>query len=255
MKKEYLELVKQLHGYGMRNSEIAEAAGIGRNRVSELLKYAGLIPNADVKLTVSTNEQLQILIGTIIGDGCLFKDGNGAKHRINLAHCLEQREYFYSKYLILKDLIRSEPFTQTQQHQKTGKTHSCVKFQSRVNELYTDLYNEYYKDGKKVLTDENVAALGWQGIAVKYFDDGNYIRGAGAISMCNYSAESIATFQNLLLKKFGIETTIQKNGVIYIKKSSFQKFKENIIRYATSDVLYKLGELPENPAEGNRQAS
>ena len=65
--------------------------------------------------------------------------------------------------------------------------------------------------------------------------------------MNNYDIESINNFRTLLLNNYNIETTIQKGGVIYIRKNSSEKFRNIVKKYATSDVLYKLGELLETP--------
>lgn len=56
---------------------------------------------------------------------------------------------------------------------------------------------------------------------------------------------NINYFRMILLNKYEIETTIHKDNVLYIRAKSKNKFKEIVKKYATKDVLYKLGELLE----------
>lgn len=159
------------------------------------------------------------------------------------------------KHNVLYSLVRSDSSVQKEYDKRTGKTTYYVSFKSKVNELFNELRTQYYKDGKKIITSENISKLDWLGLAIKYFDDGYYKKGAGAISMNNYSLESVEVFRNHLLHNFNIKTTMQKDKTIYIPKSEFKQFKNNIFKYATADVLYKLGELQGTPDEDNLQVS
>ena len=65
-----------------------------------------------------------------------------------------------------------------------------------------------------------------------------------SIAMNDYDEDSIEMFRKALLVNFGIETNLHQKGlVIYIPAKFKLKFKSIVIKHATKDVLYKLGEL------------
>lgn len=196
-----------------------------------------------------TNEQRQVLLGTIIGDGCLFKCDAGRNYRMNLAHSRKQKEYFLMKYDILKsiDFLRLENFTErTWTDKRTGNEYSEVRLQTKVSQQLTELYPVWYKNKKKIIPENEIFQLDELGLAVKYYDDGCYLSGRGCcISMCDYDDESLRNFRIFLLKKFDISTSVHKGNLLYIPKREVPKLQKIVQRYATPDVLYKLGELLE----------
>ena len=105
--------------------------------------------------------------------------------------------------------------------------------------------NELIKEGKKIIADE-IFDITPMILSVKYYDDGNYIRGAGAIAMNDYTIEDIDKFREAIYCKFNILTTVHSRKIVYIPKKEFISFKDIVLPFATSDVLYKLGELLES---------
>lgn len=244
----FLEPIKELHQKGMIISEISRILNIDGRRVSEILKENGMEKNIKKNVLNPNEIQKQILIGTIIGDGCLFTGKYARFHRINLAHSIKQKKYFMMKYEIIKDLVLSEPKESVEHDKRTNKNYYSIRLQSKASPLYTELYNVWYKDKKKVILLNEIEKIDKLGLAVKYFDDGSFIRNAGNIAMNDYDFESVDNFRKVMYKKFNILTTLQKRKNIYIPKKEFINFKEIIMPYATSDVLYKLGELLETPS-------
>lgn len=238
-------------------AEIAETLGIGRNRVWDVLKKHGISERDFAernKAHPDSWEQEEVLIGTIIGDGCLFRSSKGSKRRLSLAHSLAQKEYFMAKYNALESLVQSPWFYQSQSDKRTGKSYNCIKFQSRANLLYDELYAEWYRDGKKVIP-QSILLRGGLCLAVKFFDDGYRVRNTFAFAMNGYGEESTNNFRQWLSCKFGIDTSVHKDNTVYIKKNSAETFKGIVLPYATNDVLYKLGELLGTPEAGNQQPS
>ena len=249
--KKYDQDILMYHSQGLNNKEIGLKINLDSRRVSDRLvknNKNSLYTNKNKELSINGNYQKQILLGTVIGDGCLFKAKANINYRMNLAHSLKQEIYFNMKYNVLKDLVNSEPKKRSWIDKRTLKTYSEIKLQSLTNPLFTKLYHIWYKDGKKIIPKKEIFELDELGLAIKYFDDGharvdkNY-----NISMYDYDKVSIENFRYFLLKKFNIETSLQSRNNIYIGKQSRDKFKSIIKKYATSDVLYKLGELTGNP--------
>lgn len=245
--KEIIKLSKE----GKRPCEISKIIKIDSRRVIDRLKANKITDykkgNSNERKKIENDMQHQILIGTIIGDGCIFKGKKNKNYRMNLAHGIKQKEYFLYKYNVLKTLGFNKPKEEIEMHSKVNKKYSCIKTQSLTNPLFTELYNTWYKNGKKIIPKDKLYEIGDLAIAIKFYDDGYKQKKTYCISMNNYDIESINNFRTLLLNNYNIETTIQKGGVIYIRKNSSEKFRNIVKKYATSDVLYKLGELLETP--------
>lgn len=250
--------VMDLYNSGVYSAvEISKILNIGGNRVWDVLIKHGIRQRSlDElnKLRFSSRLQEEVMIGTVIGDGCLFKQNKTAiKCRMSLAHSLKQKEYFLKKYDILKDLIGSDYSFKIQYDRRTEKNYYCIKCQSRANLLYTDLRNKWYKNGKKIIC-EDIYRYGADCLAVKFFDDGFKSQYGFYISMDRFDDNSICIFRDWM-NGMGIGSTLEKGNRVYIPKKYKEKFIETVRPFATSDVLYKLGELLENPGANNQQPS
>lgn len=250
--------VMNLYNQGIYSAtEISRILGIGNNRVWDVFIKHG-IRQKDLdelnKLKVSSKLQEDVLIGTVIGDGSLIRQNKTAiKCRLSLAHSLKQKEYFLKKYEILKSLINSDYFIQSEFHKRVQKTYTFIKFQSHADLLYTDLRNKWYKDGKKIIC-EDIYKYGADCLAVKFFDDGYKAQNGFYIFMDRFDDESLRIFRDWMLT-MGIGSTLEKGNRVYIPKKYREKFIETVKPFATSDVLYKLGELLETPVADNQQPS
>lgn len=243
----FLEEIKRLHQEGLTNAEISRTINVDSRRISDMLKKNGIEKNIKELILKPNETQKQIILGTIIGDGCLFKDKHGKNYRMNLAHCLKQRDYFLMKYEIIKELILSDAKEKTEYDKRTCKNYYSIGFQSKSAPYYTNLYGIWYKNKKKIIPLKEIEKMESLGLAIKYFDDGNKIRKTGQIAMNDYDIESIENFRQVVYKKFNVATTLQSEKTVYIPVKEFITFKEIILPHATTDVLYKLGELLETP--------
>lgn len=252
------EVMNLYHQGIYSGSEIAKELGIGRNRVWDIFKKYGISKKTldeNKKFKIKSQFQEEVLIGTVLGDGCVFKQNQTAiKCRLTLSHSLKQKEYFLKKYEILKDLIDSDYRIGYQDDKRTNKNYDFIKFQSRPNLLYTDLKEKWYKNGKKIITDE-IYKYGEVCLSVIYFDDGYKSTNGFYFALCDYDYNSISMFQNWIFDKFGIKSTLHKGNKLYIPKPMREKFINIVKPFATKDVLYKLGELLENPEVDNQQPS
>ena len=246
----YDEEIIKLANDGKRPCDISKEIGIDSRRIIERLKANNINyrkGNSNPLISIQTYEQEQVLIGTLLADGCLFKGKNNVNYRMNMAHGMKQKEYFMYKYEVLKSLGFNQPKIEKEYHNKSQKTYACIKTQSKTNPLFTNLYNKIYKNGKKHISRQICEIIDELALSIMFFDNGYNGKTGYFISMNNYDENSITIFRNMLLYKFGLETTLTKNNQVYIRAKSKEKFLEITKRYATKDVLYKFGELLENP--------
>ena len=244
--KKYDKRILELHELGYRNRDISKELSLDSRRVSDRLKVHGLKGNTERAFEL-TDREMSIMVGSAMGDGSLFRSTKGSNYRFGLAHSLKQKEYFLFKYHELERIVRSEWKVNHVFDKRTEKTYSEIRLQSRVNPVFNQLHKEWYGEcGEKEIKRRNIDKITPLALAVKYFDDGFFVRGGGAIAMSSFSEDSVGNLRTAMLN-MGIETTVWTDKTIYIPKNQFIKFKELIQPYATTDVLYKLGEFRETP--------
>lgn len=245
-----MENLRKLHSDGLTNSEISKMTGIDPRRVSERLKKLGLRRNERMVNTSVTQLQHEVFISMTIGDGSIFKGQGNKNYRMNLAHCEAQKEYFLEKYEIIRDFIQVDYKFHEGYDKRTGKCYPYYKIQTKTNPYFTGLRERFYEDGKKIIPLDLLRDITPRVLAYKFFDDGYDCPGRGyCISMNDYDEVSLKNFSTILLERFGIETTVHSAGITYIPLRFREYFKELVIPYATSDVLYKLGEFMGTPSD------
>lgn len=228
--------IKRLTELGWSTRDIEKVVGIGRTKTSKIIKENNFEKS---KITMS-QRQHEILIGTIIGDGSIFKSG-GVNYRMNLAHSLKQKRYFLFKYQELKDIVKSEPKERAWKDTRTEKVYSEIRFQSKVNKVFSDLHEIWYKDGKKIINLDELMKCGEITLAIKYFDDGyKNSNGNYEIAMHDYDKDSIENLRKWMLEKFGIETTNQKDTRVYVLAKSKSTMKKIISQIDLDELHYKI---------------
>ena len=192
-------------------------------------------------------EQEQILIGTLLGDACIEKNG---KHcRIKFDHSLAQKEYVLWKQNKLKDFCTSKLTCCNVFDPRTKRIYSHVRFNTRSIEAFDKYYPMFYLDkGKRV--PENISDLLKSPIAlaVWYLDDGAKRTDCNALRIHTnfYPKSEQAVLIKMLHKNFGIIAKLHKvkneEYVIYIPSEESKRFCK-IIEPIVSEIpsmRYKL---------------
>lgn len=198
-----------------------------------------------------TEEQEQVLIGSLLGDGCLTYMG---KTSVNVSftekHSLAQEKYLLWKKQILDNSFNIKVLygttTKTLFNRKTPpKTYYYCMIRTNNSSDLTKIYPKIYFNNKKnpkFLLD-NLKDLG---LAIWFCDDGCYFyRGK------SYSLNHPKEWQKQLIKYFNKKKIYPKKTrdtrIIFNVKDS-KKIKQKINKYIfqmPSDIHYKSGELLE----------
>ena len=118
---------------------------------------------------VLTSRQQQILVGTLLGDGCLAR--HGRFHRLHVKHKL-------STHLGLAELKREafRDFVTMSLHrfdQKLGEGRfPCVQFASRTHPVFSEWHDRFYRGRRKVVPENLAALLTSESMAIWFMDDG-----------------------------------------------------------------------------------
>jgi len=217
-----------------------------------------------------TQLQLEFFAGCMLGDGNIKIPNNCKNAMFSCQHGPKQYEYNKWKYELLKTLgAKFYKYKRKTPNKKTGICYEYNVTLTNCNSEITKMYNLLYKNKKKIISKEILKYFTDFSLAVLYMDDGSLSSShpentSYIIASCGFSKESLLLFQDFLLNKFKIETTISYDNRLYIKINSRNLFEYLILPYVQKIpcMKYKIRLMfrnsvncLENPEEDNQQPS
>jgi len=190
-----------------------------------------------------TNFQKAVIVGNILGDGCLCENWSKTNYRLKINHSVKQKEYIFWKYEILKNIVLSEP--------KIYKPTQAVGFRTISHPELTSLWEMFYRDKRKIIP-KNIKEFLKDPIvlAVWFMDDGNVRKSKNnTVYGFHINTQSFTFEENEMLVKalkdnFGIVCAIHKNKGkhrIYVLAQSKRIFASTIIKHTIPSMYYKFG--------------
>lgn len=215
-----------------------------------------------------TQLQKEFFAGCMLGDGNIKLPNKCKNAMFSCQHGPHQYEYNKWKSELLKPLgAKFYEYTRKTPNKKTGKYYTYNVTLTNCNTEITNIYNTLYKNKKKIITNELLKNFTDFSLAILYMDDGslsssNPENTSYIIASCGFDKESLQLFQNFLLNKWKIETTITIDNRLYIKINSRNLFEYLIIPHIEKIpcMKYKIRQMfrnsvncLENPEEDNQQ--
>lgn len=237
-------LLKELYNQGLYDSQIASKLGCTPSNIIYLRKKLKLESNFKRRnYPTITDEQRSIIIGSVMGDAGLYMQKTSISPEFMCQHGPTQLEYNEWKMEKLKSLncyLRS--FKRKTVNKKTGKLYEFNLLRTKVNKNLLPLYNAFYKNGKKIITNEILEHYDELSLAVHFMDDGHKDVDTYGIATCGFDYDSLLIFKNFLERRFKIESTIQKDNRIRIRNSSTKIMTSIIEKYVNQIecMKYKL---------------
>lgn len=239
-----LEKIKTMVESGKTNNEIAKELRISpttaRRYTKELLgKDTNSIKAKSVKDVCLTDEQLEIIYGSLLGDMSISKTKNLA--RISITQGGSHEDYFdfiCSKFEGLLGKISKEPRFDN----RTKKWYNKFIVRFLAHKQYLSIYNLIYKNGVKTITQEWLDKLTPKSIAYWFMDDGSR---SGDLATNCFTLQEVELCQKWFKDKFNIDTRIRKivnkeQWLLIICVNSRQNFDDLIRPYIHKSMLYKL---------------
>ena len=198
-----------------------------------------------------TKEESDILVGSLLGDGCLRIIGKCKFPVFSASHSESQKDYVFWKYDKLKRWIKTPPWREERIYHKdiTRKTFSW-RFQTLSNEVFSDLYKTFYKNGKKIIPENINELLGNSplALAVWLMDDGNKNHQAVFLNTQSFSLNEQKKLSQALRDVYGFHVTVNSHskskGIelfrIRIDTKSTKKLKNVIGKYILPKFYYKI---------------
>ena len=175
-----------------------------------------------------------------------------ADYRLNNAN--SKKEYVFWLYEELKDLVRTPP----QQRKDNGQWYFSTR---SIIEL--DSYRKIFYENKRKIVPFNIKELlvSPLSLAVWFMDDGSLdyrVRSHYSFNLStdSFTIDEVRLLQEVMDKKFGIQTSIQtpscrgkKYVKLYIGKNGREMFLKTIHPYIISCFFYKLPLITLDPSE------
>lgn len=185
--------------------------------------------------------QMQIVFGTMLGDGYLYKNG-----RLQVEHREKDIAYLLWKYRMLRRFSSGIPKRCVRFDKRTRKTYVSWRFYSKP--IFRSLREAFYvKDTKIVPRDKKIFSVSRLSLAVWYMDDGG--RGARTpkgmiISVKGYSEEDRRFLREYLEQKFHVRVNLHKNGQLYFPVETADRLCRLIKPFVVPSMKYKLPLTP-----------
>ena len=196
-------------------------------------------------------EEKDILIGSLLGDGCLRIMERCKFPAFSVSHSENQKDYVLWKYEKLKKWVKTPPWREERIYHKnrSRKTFSW-RFQTLSNEVFSDLYNTFYKNGKKIIP-ENIMELlknSPLALAIWLMDDGNRNHQAVFLNTQSFSLDEQYKLADSLNIVYGFNVTVNSHSRskgkelfrIRINTESTKKLKGILKNYLLPSFYYKI---------------
>lgn len=245
-KKVDIEKLRELVKLGKTTKECAEYFNVNPSAISFWKKK---INDCDLHIQVpfSNNSfelselQEQMILGSLLGDLNVSKSRKQHPNcRLNLVHSAKQKELFLSKVNLLGDIMGSYK-EYSYLDNRTNNVYTTIRGSSKAHPIFTELRKLLYPNEIKTITTQYLDKI-HHPIALAYWfmDDGS---NHGVLSTNGFTLPEVNLLANWLLKKWNIETTVQKNAnchILYIKAVSRKRFDDIIRPYIIPSMKYKL---------------
>lgn len=189
-------------------------------------------------------QQRDIIVGLLLGDGHLETKNHGRTYRLKIEHSINQKEYVDWQYAIFKNHTRTGPKLKVQM--VNGKQYQKYYFSTIATGSLRFYGQQFYPHGKKCVPKFIGKMLEPQGLAVWFMDDGSYKSKQHRSLILNtqgFVPQDIVRLQKVLQEKFSIETVRrkQKEGEqIYIPGKQVPGFIQKIKPYILPSMEYKI---------------
>jgi hypothetical protein len=184
-----------------------------------------------------SEEEKSIIIGSLLGDGHLER--NGVHFRLQITHSTKQKSYLLWKMRKLKRLISGKIYIYR----------SSCRFRTKTLPIFDEFERMFYVNGVKRVPSEIHSILEDKlALAVWFMDDGNIRKIGDKVYGYYLNTQSFGYKDNVKLAKafykvYGWKVLLLKNKNnirLYIPGYYVEDFREKIKTYIIPSLRYKL---------------
>ena len=193
-----------------------------------------------------TQIQRSVLIGTVLGDGGLRY--RGKECRLHIKHSLNQLSLVEYKWRIFEPIISMKIRCFSQK--VSAKDYNFAEFVTLTHPIFTQYYQLFYKNTKKIVTDEVAKLLDPLILAVWIMDDGSAEYAGLSIQTHSFSEDEVSLLIKSIRRNIGIQATMRMNkgkNIIYFPFKALHDLRSKLGKYILPEFRYKLIPYREKP--------
>lgn len=188
---------------------------------------------------VLASRQQQVLVGTLLGDGCLAK--HGRFHRLFVKHQQAQLRLAEFKREVFHDFVTMQlhEFDQL----LGGRRYPCVQFVTRTNPVFSEWHRRFYSERRKIVPEGIAELLTPLAMAVWFMDDGGADYAGLDIQTHSFESDETELLVAALAERFGIQARTRANKghrIVYVPYSDVGKLRSVIEPHVLPELRYKL---------------
>lgn len=232
----FLELRKN----GLTDRECSKILGLGERttgRLRRLLNINRLQKWQKICMPEKFSERtIGLLYGTLMGDASIHVSGFDGTHKsFALSHSPKQKSYIEHKRNLLHEIVPHKIKTMKDEW-------GTLRFTSAPHPEFDVIYNDFYSDGEKQITNKVLNRLNPEGIALWFMDDGCLRKGGLSIATCAFNEASINNINKYFHDKYDITFTISESKYLRMDLygQSAIKFKSLINDFLIPEMRYKV---------------
>lgn len=232
----------------MGDAAIAKHFGVQKPAIRRLREMWGIEGISKTERTVSTvdltDEQKEVVLGCMLGDGCLLKGGV-----FKLGHAYHQYEYLKRVHEILAPLSHPMRYEEKEMPE-SGECRSGFVFKTDAHPLFLTLRQLFYPRPleKRIFPAPVLETLTPRSLAFWYFDDGSLQEGGlPSFALGDIGEVSANEVIEIVGRRFGFEAYYSPRSkptcqIMALRSSSAGRLFEMVSGFATPDMLHKLPE-------------
>lgn len=181
-----------------------------------------------------TNQQKNILIGSILGDGYLSKPKTENQNSyLAIQRSIKDENYLIYQYNIFKEFCNKEYSYTDYFNKETNKIYHHIAFNTRADKIFTEYRKLWYPNNVKVIP--NNLELNPEIIAIWICDDGHVcLRSKNSIRISlatqGFMKDEVYYLSGLLDKRYNFKSEVRKSN----------KDKEQYAIYLNNKCCYEL---------------
>ena len=186
-----------------------------------------------------TGRQQAVLVGTLLGDGCLAK--HGRYPRLHVKHKREHRALAEFKRGVFIDYV-TMPLHEFDQR-LGDRRYPCVQFATRTHRDFSEWRARFYSSGRKAVPPDVADLLSPLALAVWLMDDGAADHFGATLQTHSFSEDEVEVLRRALGERFDLVTRPRGNRgatIVYVPASEMSRLQEIAGPYVIPELAYKL---------------
>jgi hypothetical protein len=189
--------------------------------------------------------QIQVALGTLLGDSSLSKPRDGANYHLSCYHAIRQREWIEQKNAWLYPVSRPIHWC-AYTDKRDGKTRKGGRFHTRSIPQLTELAAMLYRRDRVKVISKRYLDLITNPVALACLigDDGSWDQAGIAIASKQFTVRENHRLAGFLGERFGLNVTVSESGkypYVRITAISVERARQFVKPFLPSSLAYKLG--------------